>query len=109
VNLNVNENPMRRGLFLAALIVGCAVSGGVPSVEACPLCKAANEADQNGEPNTKPMAYMYSILFMLAMPATLLGSYGLIFWRTVRAAGPQVELPLEADLLPEAPAASPSA
>lgn len=77
---------MRKLLLLTALAGGLLLGGFLTSeAHACPMCKAANESDQNGEPNTRPQAYMYSILFMLAMPATLLGAYGLIFWRTVRA------------------------
>ena len=71
-------------LFAVSLALLPAMLPGV--VEACPLCKAANESDQDGEVNTKPRAYMYSILFMLAMPATLLGSYGAIFYRISRSA-----------------------
>ena len=33
---------------------------------ACPMCKAADEED-----DAKPKAYMYSILFMLTVPAAL--------------------------------------
>jgi hypothetical protein len=33
---------------------------------ACPMCKAATEED-----DSKPRAYMYSIIFMLTVPATL--------------------------------------
>lgn len=36
------------------------------SALACPMCKVANEED-----DSKPRAYMYSILFMLTVPATL--------------------------------------
>lgn len=46
------------------------------------MCKIANE-DGAGSPaqNARPRAYMYSILFMLAMPATLTAGYGLSFYR----------------------------
>lgn len=70
---------------LAALLLALTLSSSMPAtVVACPLCKAANESDQNGEPNTKPQAYMWSILFMLSMPATLLGAFGFAFWRMQR-------------------------
>jgi hypothetical protein len=71
---------MRR-LFTALLIVGLWAGFAASPVVACPMCKAANESDQNGEKNTRPQAYMYSILFMLAMPATLLGAFSFAFWR----------------------------
>lgn len=82
---------------LAILLVTCSLwlhAAAAPPLSACPLCKAANESDQNGEPNTKPQAYMYSILFMLSMPATLLGAFGFAFWRLQRgaAASPPDEL-----------------
>ena len=51
----------------------------VPAVqlaEACPMCKAANETDDN-----LPRAYMYSILFMLAIPATLFTGFGIGIYR----------------------------
>ena len=35
--------------------------------DACPNCKLGNETDSN-----LPRAYMYSILFMISMPVTLL-------------------------------------
>lgn len=43
---------------------------------ACPMCKAAAEQDEN-----QPKAYMYSILFMLAMPAVIFGSFGYGLYR----------------------------
>jgi len=46
---------------------------------ACPSCKNANETDTR-----RPTAYMYSILFMLAMPATIFGCFGVAFYRMSR-------------------------
>ena len=43
---------------------------------ACPSCKNANETD-----SLRPRAYMYSILFMLAMPATVFTCFGIAFYR----------------------------
>jgi hypothetical protein len=43
---------------------------------ACPMCKAAAEADPR-----LPRAFMASILFMLAMPFTLLTCFGIGFYR----------------------------
>lgn len=51
------------------------------AVSACPSCKAANESDQR-----RPRAYMYSILFMLAMPATVFTGFGISFYRLSRRA-----------------------
>jgi hypothetical protein len=78
---------MRRMTTAMLLASGVWIAGALASpAAACPMCKAANAADQNGEPNTKPQAYMYSILFMLSMPATLLGAFGIAFWRIQRTA-----------------------
>jgi hypothetical protein len=43
---------------------------------ACPMCKAAAEADPK-----LPTAFMASILFMLGMPFTLLTCFGVGFYR----------------------------
>lgn len=67
--------------FLKAVVLCSALSMMAPMASACPSCKNANETD-----DMKPRAYMYSILFMLAMPASILGGYGVIFWRVRRAA-----------------------
>ena len=67
----------RRFLFLAALMLGSLAVGPLVDVaEACPMCKAANEAN-----DALPRAYMYSILFMLAVPASVLTGFGIGFYR----------------------------
>jgi hypothetical protein len=72
---------MRR-LFLALLIVGLVLVGpAVDVATACPLCKEANETNP-----ALPRAYMYSILFMLAVPATVLTGFGIGFYRLSKAA-----------------------
>ncbi len=48
----------------------------VDVAEACPMCKAATEADAN-----LPRAYMYSIIFMLAVPGTIFTSFGIGLYR----------------------------
>lgn len=48
---------------------------------ACPNCKAANETDSN-----RPRAYMYSILFMIGMPATIFTTFGISFYRMTKKA-----------------------
>ena len=58
---------MFRYLTIPVLAVVLSLSGPATSAAlACPMCKAANEED-----DSKPRAYMYSILFMLTVPATL--------------------------------------
>ena len=64
----------------AALVA--AVSGLFVAAEAfgCPNCKdAVNTADPEGLNVAR--GYFYSILLMLAMPCTLLGSFGIYVWR----------------------------
>lgn len=57
---------------------------------ACPNCKFANETDSN-----RPRAYMYSILFMIGMPATIFTGFGLSFYRMTKNAQAQAETPVE--------------
>jgi hypothetical protein len=56
--------------LLIATVAFCASLAGdaVKQASACPMCKAATEED-----DAKPRAYMYSILFMLAVPGTMVG------------------------------------
>ncbi len=68
-------------LFLAAGLLAFNFAAPVAAM-ACPLCKLANESKQeNEESNRRPRAYMYSILFMLSMPATLLTGFSIGFYR----------------------------
>ena len=68
---------MRRILLTAAFLLSLSlVSPGIDSVQACPMCRAATKTD-----DLRPRAYMYSILFMLAVPATVLTSFGIGFYR----------------------------
>lgn len=78
---------MKRLLILLALLGGLSVSGPlVSSADACPMCKYANEDGTRegaaaSEANRRPRAYMYSILFMISMPATLAAGFGFSFYR----------------------------
>ncbi len=80
---------MRRTFRMLSISLALAC-GFIVSAEAraCPMCKAAHESGENGEVNTRPQAYMYSILFMLGMPPTLLGAFGYSFYRMTKAAAP---------------------
>ncbi len=74
---------MRRLLLSLALLMG--VMGATPA-RACPMCKYANEdgsedGSATSEANRRPRAYMYSILFMISMPATLLAGFSFSFYR----------------------------
>lgn len=69
---------------LLACVVLTAIGGlppGASEATACPNCKAANETD-----SLKPRAYMYSILFMIGMPATIFTGFSISFWRMSRRA-----------------------
>ncbi len=77
---------MRR-LILASLIVlfSFAATPVTKTAQACPMCQIANESGENAAiRDARPRAYMYSILFMLSMPATLLTGYGFGFYRLHR-------------------------
>lgn len=62
---------------LAAFVLCFVVS--VATASACPNCKNANESDPN-----RPRAYMYSILFMMGMPATIFTGFGISFYRMTK-------------------------
>lgn len=78
---------MKHLLILLVLSGGLLAAGPmVPSADACPMCKYANEdGSEDGsaasEANRRPQAYMYSILFMMSMPATLAAGFGFSFYR----------------------------
>jgi hypothetical protein len=73
---------------LTSTILGLALFSSAASVAtACPMCKYANEADQPSESaNLRPKAFMYSILFMLAMPPTIFTIFGVSFYRMCQRA-----------------------
>lgn len=77
---------MRRGLKSLVMSLAMLAAAGVLPVtgneaSACPSCKAANETDAR-----RPRAYMYSILFMLGMPATVFAGFGFSFYRMAKKA-----------------------
>ena len=68
--------------WLAAVVLGLVLLTALNSASACPLCAYANESDQPGENlNRRPQAYMYSILFMLGVPTTILGVFSFSFYQ----------------------------
>lgn len=73
----------RRILLLAALVAG---GLGTPVAQACPGCKEAIES-QTGEGAKLKNGYFYSILFMMAMPFTLLGTGAFLVTRSIRKGG----------------------
>jgi|GEM_PF-6970206 len=64
---------LRVAVVLGAVMVAAEACG-------CPNCK---DAVNTGDPDGLNVArgYFYSILLMLAMPCTLLGSFGVYVWR----------------------------
>ncbi|RLS77713.1 MAG: hypothetical protein DWI00_04820 [Planctomycetota bacterium] len=77
LEIAVMKKLMRIVMMTVAMI---SASGLVSSeAEACPGCKNANETD-----SLRPRAYMYSILFMLGMPATVFTGFGIAFYRMSR-------------------------
>lgn len=73
---------MRHLLSIAVLVTGFVLAGPAAQfASACPLCKEANETNP-----ALPRAYMYSILFMLGVPATVLAGFGIGFYRLSRTA-----------------------
>jgi hypothetical protein len=76
----------------AAIVAG--IVGSAASVQACPMCKLANEEGQIGdEQNLRPRAYMYSILFMLSMPATLTAGFSFAFYRAWKKGKDALDVP----------------
>ena len=65
------------GIF--AVTAGVVPHAWQSQAAACPGCKNANETDSR-----RPTAYMYSILFMLGMPATIFSCFGIAFYRMSR-------------------------
>jgi hypothetical protein len=68
-----------RILTIVAALLLCLMAARPAS--ACPMCKLAAESDSR-----LPKAYMYSILFMMGMPGTILTGFGVGFWRLSRKA-----------------------
>ena len=66
--------------FLALAFVLGSFELTAPVASACPMCKTANES----ESDDLPRAYMLSILFMLAMPATIFTGLGFSLYRMTK-------------------------
>lgn len=84
---------VRRGMSRMARVFSLAVVLSLalaPLVLACPNCKeaVASSGDQSGEddPLREARAYNSSILFMLAVPYTMLGAGGIVGYRMYRSA-----------------------
>ena len=76
------KRTLQKLVVAGALALVLSGSGGLSSaVQACPNCKFANETESN-----RPRAYMYSILFMIGMPATIFTGFGISFYRMTKKA-----------------------
>ncbi|MEZ6044441.1 MAG: hypothetical protein R3C11_02425 [Planctomycetaceae bacterium] len=62
---------MKRAFSIFCLAIALWSTGLLSVASACPMCKQANETDQ-----ALPRAYMYSILFMISMPALIFTGFG---------------------------------
>lgn len=73
----MKSRAVRRIVFVVAIAV---VGLSAAAVQACPMC---NQSIANED--SLPRAYMYSILFMLGMPATLFSGFGIFLFYKFRA------------------------
>lgn len=73
--------------IVLAIVIGLSAAG---TASACPMCKEANEKDSN-----LPRAYMYSILFMMSMPAIVFTGFGIKLYRLHRVAQAEQEADAE--------------
>jgi hypothetical protein len=72
----MNRKRTIRCLFIMFTVLGLVFADPQPQqASACPMCKVANEED-----DARPKAYMYSIIFMLSVPAVMVaGITGVLF------------------------------
>ena len=62
--------------ILFAVAIFCLLGPLSSLADACPMCRDANETD-----NLLPRAYMYSIIFMISMPAMIFTGFSVAFYR----------------------------
>jgi len=75
------SRPWGHGVVVALLVAICLLAAS--EAVGCPTCKdAVNTSDPDGLNLAR--GYFYSILIMLAMPCTLLGSFGAYVWREMQ-------------------------
>jgi hypothetical protein len=72
----------RTGLATIALALAILLVGG-PSVQACPNCKEAVSL-QSGEAANQSDGYNWSVMFMLVVPFSMLGTGALAIHRAVK-------------------------
>lgn len=90
----VFELIMRGGtrLILCACVAVCLLSFSAAAVQACPMC-----SQSIAEENLLPHAYMYSIIFMLAMPATVFTGFGTMIFLKFRKFNAQQQVGIAGD------------
>jgi len=75
------SQPWGSNAVVTVLAVACLLAAA--EALGCPNCKdAVNTSDPDGMNVAR--GYFYSILIMLAMPCTLLGSFGAYVWREMQ-------------------------
>lgn len=75
--------PGPKRVVVAIVVAALAIVLLAADASACPNCKdAVNTADPDGLNMAR--GYFYSILIMLAMPFTLVASFGVYVWREFR-------------------------
>lgn len=80
--ISLSASTLRRVVQHFCLMASLAVAMNVATnAYACPMCKIAHEDALDPAVAARPRAYMYSILFMLAMPAGLATTFGVTFYR----------------------------
>ena len=87
-----NATAMPRTALRTGLLATVLVAVMPQLALACPMCAETVSADAH-----LPKAFMWSILFMLAMPAVVLGGFGFAVFRVIRQrdAGRNADLELE--------------
>ncbi|MGE0609317.1 MAG: hypothetical protein AB7O62_19655 [Pirellulales bacterium] len=86
---------MKRHLTISALAVLALLLFSNSHASACPMCKAALSGQEGG--GDLVQGFMWSIIFMLSMPFTLLGTFcGCMYLAVRKARAAQAEQPLAA-------------
>lgn len=75
---------MRRPLVVWAILLLAALA---PGADACPMCMEAI-AGENSSGGNLPLAFYYSILFMLSMPFVIVTGFSVYFYVLHRSARP---------------------
>ena len=76
-------NFLRTTILIPVLMLGLAATA-----HACPGCKEAL-ASGDGPQGDIVSGYFWSILFMMSMPFTILGTFGIVVYRAMRKAQAQ--------------------